>query len=164
MTSYDKYKHYHYYSKPVSHTHTIQHGHEIDVSNHTHNVSIPSHRHSFEIPSHSHDFSVPSHTHSFSVPDHTHTVTIPGHKHDVEPGIFRFGYPNAMYFSVNGASRGSFTGTSTEIDITDWLLNEDGNINRGSWYTFSVRPNALAHISVVITILGFIQSMEGGTY
>ena len=164
LTSYDKYKHYHSYSKPVSHTHTIQHGHEIDVSNHTHNVSIPSHRHSFEIPSHSHDFSVPSHTHSFSVPDHTHTVTIPGHKHDVEPGIFRFGYPNAMYFSVNGASRGSFTGTSTEIDITDWLLNEDGNINRGSWYTFSVRPNALAHISVVITILGFIQSMEGGTY
>ena len=164
LTSYDKYKHYHYYSKPVSHTHTIQHGHEIDVSNHTHNVSIPSHRHSFEIPSHSHDFSVPSHTHSFSIPNHTHTVTIPGHKHDVEPGIFRFGYPDAMYFSVNGASRGSFTGTSTEIDITDWLLNEDGNINRGSWYTFSVRPNALAHISVVITILGFIQSMEGGTY
>ena len=157
-------KHTHSYTTPTSHTHDMQHTHDMSISSHTHDVTFPSHRHTFETPSHSHQFSVPSHTHSFSVPDHTHTVTIPGHKHDVEPGIFRFGYPNAMYFSVNGASRGSFTGTSTEIDITDWLLNEDGNINRGSWHTFSVRPNALAHISVVITILGFIQSMEGGTY
>lgn len=157
-------KHTHSYTTPTKHTHDMQHTHDMSISSHTHDVTFPSHRHTFETPSHSHQFSVPSHTHSFSVPDHTHTVTIPGHKHTVEPGIFRFGYPNAMYFSVNGASRGSFTGTSTEIDITDWLLNADGNINRGSWYTFSVRPNALAHISVVITILGFIQSMEGGTY
>lgn len=157
-------KHTHSYTTPTKHTHDMQHTHDMSISSHTHDVTIPSHRHSFETPSHSHEFSVPSHTHSFSVPDHTHTVTIPGHKHTVEPGIFRFGYPNAMYFSVNGASKGSFSGSSTEIDITDWLLNADGNINRGSWHTFSVRPNALAHISVVITILGFIQSMEGGTY
>ena len=157
-------KHTHRYTTPTKHTHDMQHTHDMSISSHTHDVTFPSHRHTFETPSHSHQFSVPSHTHSFSVPDHTHTVTIPGHKHDVEPGIFRFGYPDAMYFSVNGASRGSFAGSSTEIDITDWLLNEDGNINRGSWHTFSVRPNALAHISVVITILGFIQSMEGGTY
>lgn len=157
-------KHTHSYTTPTKHTHDMQHTHDMSISSHTHDVTIPSHRHSFETPSHSHEFSVPSHTHSFSVPDHTHTVTIPGHKHTVEPGIFRFGYPNAMYFSVNGVSKGSFSGSSTEIDITDWLLNADGNINRGSWHTFSVRPNALAHISVVITILGFIQSMEGGTY
>lgn len=157
-------EHTHSYTAPTKHTHDMQHTHDMSISSHTHDVTFPSHRHTFETPSHSHQFYVPSHTHSFSVPDHTHTVTIPGHKHDVEPGIFRFGYPDAMYFSVNGASRGSFAGSSTEIDITDWLLNEDGNINRGSWHTFSVRPNALAHISVVITILGFIQSMEGGTY
>ena len=157
-------KHTHSYTTPTKHTHDMQHTHDMSISSHTHDVTFPSHRHTFETPSHSHQFSVPSHTHSFSVPDHTHTVTIPGHKHTVEPGIFRFGYPNAMYFSVNGTSKGSFSGSSTEIDITDWLLNADGNINRGSWHTFSVRPNALAHISVVITILGFIQSMEGGTY
>lgn len=164
LTSYDKYKHYHYYSKPVSHTHTIQHGHEIDVSNHTHNVSIPSHRHSFEIPSHSHSFSIPDHSHSVSIPSHTHTIEIPGHKHDIKAGIFRQGYPKTMQLYVNNALKETYTGDSYEVDITDWLANEDGDIQRGSWQTFSVKPDDLAHISVTITILGFIQSMEGGTY
>ena len=171
LTSYDKYKHYHSYSKPVSHTHTIQHGHEIDVSNHTHNVSIPSHRHSFEIddhvhalPAHTHSFSLPAHTHSFSLPAHSHTFELPSHKHDIEPGIHRYGNPTQVELKVNGNSKGFFEDRSFEVDITEWLANDDGMISRGSFQTLSVIPNDIAHISVSLTVIGFIQSLEGGNY
>ena len=171
LTSYDKYKHYHSYSKPVSHTHTIQHGHEIDVSNHTHNVSIPSHRHSFEIddhvhalPAHTHSFSLPAHTHSFSLPAHSHTFELPSHKHDIAPGIHRYGNPTQVELKVNGNSKGFFEDRSFEVDITEWLANDDGMISRGSFQTLSVIPNDIAHISVSLTVIGFIQSLEGGNY
>ena len=171
LTSYDKYKHYHSYSKPVSHTHTIQHGHEIDVSNHTHNVSIPSHRHSFEIddhvhelPAHTHSFSLPAHTHSFSLPAHRHTFELPSHKHDIAPGIHRYGNPTQVELKVNGNSKGFFEDRSFEVDITEWLANDDGMISRGSFQTLSVIPNDIAHISVSLTVIGFIQSLEGGNY
>ena len=171
LTSYDKYKHYHSYSKPVSHTHTIQHGHEIDVSNHTHNVSIPSHRHSFEIddhvhalPAHTHSFSLPAHTHSFRLPAHSHTFELPSHKHDIEPGIHRYGNPTQVELKVNGNSKGFFEDRSFEVDITEWLANDDGMISRGSFQTLSVVPNDIAHISVSLTVIGFIQSLEGGNY
>ena len=171
LTSYDKYKHYHSYSKPVSHTHTIQHGHEIDVSNHTHNVSIPSHRHSFEIddhvhelPAHTHSFSLPAHTHSFSLPAHSHTFELPSHKHDIAPGIHRYGNPTQVELKVNGNSKGFFEDRSFEVDITEWLANDDGMISRGSFQTLSVVPNDIAHISVSLTVIGFIQSLEGGNY
>ena len=162
LTSYDKYKHYHYYSKPVSHTHTIQHGHEIDVSNHTHNVSIPSHRHTFEIDDHVHE--LPAHTHSFSLPAHSHTFELPSHKHDIEPGIHRYGNPTQVELKVNGNSKGFFEDRSFEVDITEWLANDDGMISRGSFQTLSVIPNDIAHISVSLTVIGFIQSLEGGNY
>ena len=171
LTSYDKYKHYHSYSKPVSHTHTIQHGHEIDVSNHTHNVSIPSHRHSFEIddhvhelPAHTHSFSLPAHTHAFSLPAHSHTFELPSHKHDIAPGIHRYGNPTQVELKVNGNSKGFFEDRSFEVDITEWLANDDGMISRGSFQTLSVVPNDIAHISVSLTVIGFIQSLEGGNY
>ena len=162
LTSYDKYKHYHSYSKPVSHTHTIQHGHEIDVSDHTHNVSIPSHRHSFEIDDHVHE--LPAHTHSFSLPAHSHTFELPSHKHDIEPGIHRYGNPTQVELKVNGNSKGFFEDRSFEVDITEWLANDDGMISRGSFQTLSVIPNDIAHISVSLTVIGFIQSLEGGNY
>ena len=171
LTSYDKYKHYHSYSKPVSHTHTIQHGHEIDVSNHTHNVSIPSHRHSFEIddhvhelPAHTHSISLPAHTHAFSLPAHSHTFELPSHKHDIAPGIHRYGNPTQVELKVNGNSKGFFEDRSFEVDITEWLANDDGMISRGSFQTLSVIPNDIAHISVSLTVIGFIQSLEGGNY
>lgn len=165
--------HYHSYYKPISHSHNMSHyhilsgtthSHDFSVPSHTHSVSVPSHSHSFTVPAHSHSFTVQSHTHTVTIPNHTHQTTIPGHSHSIQAGIYRSGNPQTMTFKVNGAEKGTYAGRSTEIDITDWLLNKDGNINRGSWQTFSVIPDDLAHISVVITILGFIQSMEGGTY
>ena len=145
--------------------------HTHSIPNHTHSfsVGIPhshgmKHTHSVSIPSHSHGFTVNPHSHSFNIPSHSHTVDIPGHSHDIVPGIYRSGYPTEMTLFVNGVQKEVVSETNYELDITEWLANADGEINRGSWQTLSVKPDDLAHISVTITILGFIQSMEGGTF
>ena len=147
----------HRHSIPItaSHTHGIGHSHSFEIS---------SHRHTVEIPDHSHSFSLGSHSHSFSIPSHSHTVNIPGHSHDIVSGIYRSGFPSEMTLFVNRVQKAVVSETNYEVDITEWLANEDGEISRGSWQTLAVKPNDLAHISVTITILGFIQSMEGGTF
>lgn len=147
------------------HSHKVpDHMHRIRVSNfaHKHTVDIPSHRHSFEIDDHTHE--LPAHTHSFSLPAHSHTFELPSHKHDIEPGIHRYGNPTQVELKVNGNSKGFFEDRSFEVDITDWLANDDGMISRGSFQTLSVIPNDIAHISVSLTVIGFIQSLEGGNY
>lgn len=147
------------------HAHKVpDHIHRIRVSNfaHTHTVNIPSHRHSFEIDDHTHE--LPAHTHAFSLPAHSHTFELPSHKHDIEPGIHRYGNPTQVELKVNGNSKGFFEDRSFEVDITEWLANDDGMISRGSFQTLSVIPNDIAHISVSLTVIGFIQSLEGGNY
>lgn len=147
------------------HSHKVpDHMHEIRISNfaHTHTVDIPSHRHRFEIDDHTHE--LPAHTHSFSLPAHSHTFELPSHKHDIEPGIHRYGNPTQVELKVNGNSKGFFEDRSFEVDITEWLANDDGMISRGSFQTLSVIPNDIAHISVSLTVIGFIQSLEGGNY
>lgn len=147
------------------HAHKVpDHMHRIRVSNfaHTHTLNIPSHRHSFEIDDHTHE--LPAHTHSFSLPAHSHTFELPSHKHDIEPGIHRYGNPTQVELKVNGNSKGFFEDRSFEVDITEWLANDDGMISRGSFQTLSVIPNDIAHISVSLTVIGFIQSLEGGNY
>lgn len=147
------------------HAHKVpDHMHRIRVSGfaHTHTVNIPSHRHSFEIDDHTHE--LPAHTHSFSLPAHSHTFELPSHKHDIEPGIHRYGNPTQVELKVNGNSKGFFEDRSFEVDITEWLANDDGMISRGSFQTLSVIPNDIAHISVSLTVIGFIQSLEGGNY
>ena len=165
------------------HAHKVpDHMHRIRISNfaHRHSVTIPSHRHSFEIddhvhvlpahthafslPAHTHSFSLPAHTHSFSLPAHSHTFELPSHKHDIAPGIHRYGNPTQVELKVNGNSKGFFEDRSFEVDITEWLANDDGMISRGSFQTLSVVPNDIAHISVSLTVIGFIQSLEGGNY
>lgn len=147
------------------HSHKVpDHMHRIRVTNfaHKHSVTIPSHRHSFEIDDHVHE--LPAHTHSFSLPAHSHTFELPSHKHDIEPGIHRYGNPTQVELKVNGNSKGFFEDRSFEVDITEWLANDDGMISRGSFQTLSVIPNDIAHISVSLTVIGFIQSLEGGNY
>ena len=147
------------------HSHKVpDHMHRIRVTNfaHKHSVTIPSHRHSFEIDDHVHE--LPAHTHSFSLPAHSHTFELPSHKHDIAPGIHRYGNPTQVELKVNGNSKGFFEDRSFEVDITEWLANDDGMISRGSFQTLSVVPNDIAHISVSLTVIGFIQSLEGGNY
>lgn len=147
------------------HSHKVpDHMHRIRVSNfaHTHSFTIPSHRHNFEVDGHVHE--LPAHTHSFNLPAHSHTFELPSHKHDIEPGIHRYGNPTQVELKVNGNSKGFFEDRSFEVDITEWLANDDGMISRGSFQTLSVIPNDIAHISVSLTVIGFIQSLEGGNY
>ena len=148
-----------------SHRHSFEiddHVHELPA--HTHSFSLPAHTHSFSLPAHTHAFSLPAHTHAFSLPAHSHTFELPSHKHDIEPGIHRYGNPTQVELKVNGNSKGFFEDRSFEVDITEWLANDDGMISRGSFQTLSVVPNDIAHISVSLTVIGFIQSLEGGNY
>jgi len=133
--------------------------HYMEVAAHTHNVDVPAHKHSFSVPAHSHDFSVPAHTHSVNIPAHSHSFTIPGHSHNIEAGIFRFGSPKSFRVLVNGEVKATFTGSSAEIDLTEYLIDEDtGKITRGSWQSLEILPDDLAYIKVSLMVQGFVQS------
>lgn len=145
------------------HSHTMRnHAHSFSgtSSSHTHGMS---HTHRVSIPSHSHSFSVGAHTHSVSIPSHTHSVSILDHTHGIEQGIFEFGGANGATIWVNGQEKGAM-GTDHDVDLTEWLLNEDGKIDRGRWHKVEVVPDELAYVTIDIYIQGFVQSRGGSTY
>lgn len=145
------------------HSHTMRnHAHSFSgtSSSHTHGMS---HTHRVSIPSHSHSFSVGAHTHSVSIPNHTHSVSIPNHTHGIEQGIFEFGGASGATIWVNGQEKGAM-GTDHDVDLTEWLLNEDGKIDRGRWHKVEVVPDELAYVTIDIYIQGFVQSRGGSTY
>ena len=145
------------------HSHTMRnHAHSFSgtSSSHTHGMS---HTHRVSIPSHSHSFSVGAHTHSVSIPAHTHSVSIPNHTHGIEQGIFEFGGASGATIWVNGKEKGAM-GTDHDVDLTEWLLNEDGKIDRGRWHKVEVVPDELAYVTIDIYIQGFVQSRGGSTY
>lgn len=145
------------------HSHTMRnHAHSFSgtSSSHTHGMS---HTHRVSIPSHSHSFQVGAHTHSVSIPSHTHSVSIPDHTHGIEQGIFEFGGANGATIWVNGEEKGAM-GTDHDVDLTEWLLNEDGKIDRGRWHKMEVVPDDLAYVTIDIYIQGFVQSRGGSTY
>lgn len=145
------------------HSHTMRnHAHSFSgtSSSHTHGMS---HTHRVSIPSHSHSFQVGAHTHSVSIPSHTHSVSIPDHTHGIEQGIFEFGGANGATIWVNGQKKGAM-GTDHDVDLTEWLLNDDGKIDRGRWHKVEVVPDDLAYVTIDIYIQGFVQSRGGSTY
>lgn len=145
------------------HSHTMRnHAHSFSgtSSSHTHGMS---HTHRVSIPSHSHSFQVGAHTHSVSIPSHTHSVSIPNHTHGIEQGIFEFGGASGATIWVNGQEKGAM-GTDHDVDLTEWLLNEDGKIDRGRWHKVEVVPDELAYVTIDIYIQGFVQSRGGSTY
>lgn len=134
-----------------------------EASGHTHDYTfVKGHRHEIELEDHSHSVSFGSHSHSVSIPSHTHTVTIPAHDHTITPGIYRFGSPKQLSIYVNGVFRQSVDGTSAEVDITDWLV-EDGKIPRGTWHEIEVIPDDLAYIMIDMYVQGFVQSRGDST-
>ena len=153
-----------YTGRSEGHTHTVPVGlgHKHNIS-HSHSFSIPDHTHRVSIPSHSHSFQVGAHTHSVSIPSHTHSVSIPAHTHGIEQGIFEFGGANGATIWVNGKEKGAM-GTDHDVDLTEWLLNDDGKIDRGRWHKVEVVPDDLAYVTIDIYIQGFVQSRGGSTY
>lgn len=144
------------------HTHTYgaaTHVHYIELANHSHEVTVPKHSHNFTVPEHSHNFTVPKHSHTVTIPAHSHSFTIPGHSHNIEAGIFRFGSPKSFRVLVNGEVKATFTGSSAEIDLTEYLIDGDsGKITRGSWQSLEILPDDLAYIKVSLMVQGFVQS------
>jgi len=151
------------------HAHAIslsrfQHSHVVLIDYHSHNITIPGHSHSVSIPSHSHSVSIPSHNHSVSIPSHTHNVNIPNHTHGIVQGIYEFGSPTSADLYVNGIKKATIPASSSEIDITQYLLNAQGYVPRGSWINLEVKPNDLSYVIINLFVQGFIQSAGGGTY
>ena len=145
------------------HYHTMRnHAHSFSGTSSTHTHGM-SHTHRVSIPSHSHSFQVGAHTHSVSIPSHTHSVSIPDHTHGIEQGIFEFGGASGATIRVNGHEKGAM-GTDHDVDLTEWLLNDDGKIDRGRWHKVEVVPDALAYVTIDIYIQGFVQSRGGSTY
>lgn len=134
-----------------------------EASGHIHEYDyVRGHRHEIDLEDHYHSVSIPSHSHSVSIPGHTHKVTIPAHDHTITPGIYRFGSPNSLTLYINGEKRQTISGTSAEIDITDWLI-KDGKIPRGTWHEIEVRPNDLAYVMIDMYVQGFVQSRGDAT-
>ena len=161
--------------KISSHTHTVQipsHTHSVSIPNHTHTVQAAAHTHTVQIQSHTHTVSITAHqhtvtaeahTHSVTIPSHDHSVTIPAHTHTIEQGIFEFGSPRSATVSVNGAVAFSMDNDG-DFDLTPYLLNANGKIDRGTWQHVAVSPDDLAYITIDLYVQGFIQSEGGSIY
>ena len=148
-----------------AHSHSItisSHSHSVSLPSHTHSVSLPSHTHSVSLPSHTHSVTIAAHTHSITISNHTHTITIPDHTHNIEQGIFTFGNPTSAGLYINGVYKAAVE-ADTEMDITQYLLNNQGKINRGAWHSIEVLPNDKAYITIDMVVQGFIQSRGGNT-
>jgi len=149
----------------AAHSHTVQiqsHTHTVNIPNHDHSVSIGAHSHSVTIPAHSHTVTTTNHSHSITIPAHTHTVNIPNHTHSIEQGIFTFGAPSSATLYVDGRNRATVS-LNEEMDLTAYLLNENGKIDRGAWHSVEIEPNDKAYITIDLMIQGFIQSRGGNT-
>lgn len=125
---------------------------------HTH----PEHTH--DVQEHTHSVTVPSHSHNVTIPAHSHNVTIPAHGHEITPGIFFFGSPKSFDVFVNGTKTLTITGTDAEIDLTEFLTDENTSmIPRGSWHSVEIRPNDIAYVSMDMYVQGFVQSRGDAT-
>lgn len=156
--------HSHLHTLP-NHRHTIviaAHSHSFEVPSHSHGFSIGAHTHSVSLPSHTHSVTIAAHTHSITISNHTHSITIPDHTHNIEQGIFTFGNPTSAGLYINGVYKAAVE-TDTEMDITQYLLNNQGKINRGAWHSIEVLPNDKAYITIDMVVQGFIQSRGGNT-
>ena len=157
--------HRHYYITVNMHAHTVTipgHSHIVDIPAHAHTFSTPNHTHSISLSNHTHSITIAAHTHSITIANHTHSITIPDHTHSIEQGIFTFGNPTSAGLYINGVYKAAVQ-ADTEMDITQYLLNNQGKINRGAWHSIEVLPNDKAYITIDMVVQGFIQSRGGNT-
>ena len=126
------------------------HSHEMA---HTH--SINGHQHNVTIPSHTHDINIPSHEHGFSIPQHTHATIY---------GIYQGGTASSATLRVDGKNVGAVQ-QSQDIDIVDYLSKDGGGkVQRGTWHTVEIIPNALTRVEADIMTQIYVQSHGGGDY
>ena len=124
------------------------------------------------LPAHSHTITFElAHAHSLS--PHKHTFTIPDHQHNIEYGIFEFEQmPASIIVKVDGNTIPNTELSENSLDITEYLKNTDGKINRGSFHIIEIypvedeinNPNGLARIEANVIVQCFIQSRGGGDF
>lgn len=141
-------------------TYTTDNGwvNELDTSHFSY-----SHYHSVFTEPHTHEVNIPDHTHRFTLPAHTHKFSSPAHSHEIIPGIYKFGKAKTFSVYVEGQYKASYSGTSAEIDVTNYLLDNERKIPRDQWLTIEVRPDDLAYISIDLVFQGFVQSRGDAT-
>ena len=100
----------------------------------------------------------PAHGHQTRIWGHTHTISLPNHEHQISPVIEHFGNAQQFRLVVNGADRGLYTTTDTEVNLVPYLLDGKGRIERGRWHTVAVRPNDVARVEMSYYVQGFIRS------
>ncbi|MBQ6621537.1 MAG: phage tail protein [Mogibacterium sp.] len=152
----------------ASHRHSIKnHYHLVPYHQHTHEFTIGSHSHTVEVKKHSHTVAIDDHTHTVKVPSHSHTVTIPGHKHDIQYGIYTASdTPTRADVYIGSSNTPAFSMEKNwEGDITQYLIDSNsGKIPRGRFLKITIKPDALAKVTVSSAIQAFIQSKTGGKY
>lgn len=123
-------------------------GNWVSSGDHTHTLT-------FTVNSHSHDVRI-------EVPSHEHKITISAHEHDQINGIFEGGRANQCFLKVDGKSVYNY---NHEVDLVPYLSKDgSGKIERGTWHTVAIVPDALTRINASIFIQLFTNSRGGGDY
>jgi phage minor structural protein len=162
-------------STSPSHSHTAtvdgKSGSTSSDGSHTHLMpnfamvgEVPSHSHSFTVSSHQHDVTIPAHTHDINIPSHEHGFSIPQHTHATIYGIYQGGTAQSATLRVDGKNAGAVQ-PNADIDIVNYLSKDGGGkIQRGTWHTVEVVPNALTRVEADIMMQIYVQSHGGGDY
>ena len=159
QTSVERYSDYEDASSHPNHRHYVNlgyHAHKISGSSFSHSHGM-DHTHEIEID-------ISGHSHTVEIPEHSHYFIIPAHTHAIKAGIFESGSPSSFDIYVNGEKRATVDDTSFDDDITMWLLGDDGLVPRNQWIDMEIRPNDNAYVVASVFIQGFIQSRGGGNY
>ncbi|SKB36233.1 phage minor structural protein, N-terminal region [Acetoanaerobium noterae] len=139
-------------------------GHSHGIPDHAHRVSIYGHSHGFNAPSHKHNFEVKDHSHNVNIPNHQHSISLPSHIHELQFGIYRGTTANSVTIKVDGKTIPQ-TSPGQDIDIVAYLATDSGGrINRNTWHTIEIIPNALTRIVANVFMQIFTNSRGGGDY
>ena len=155
-----------------SHIHglRLQHSHPnvtvtIPANSFSHGHFSPPHAHT-GLP-HAHTGLPHGHTgvpHSHTGVPHEHTIpnmfiNIPNHQHIMTPRMATYtGQPTSFQIRINGIARQTVNETHFNRDITDWLLNPQGQLLRGVYNRIEIIPNGPAHVRQMVCVQGFVNS------
>lgn len=136
----------------MAHAHGSDHNHILGPNhntNHTHGIP---HEHTMY------------HTHNMA---HTHSVVLPNHTHAMRPNMLQWALAtNNFVILINGVQRVSSTAANRTWsgDITNWLLDTQGNLQRNFRHRIEVRPTAgFAHFSQMVSVQGYLVPRNGET-
>lgn len=124
----------------TDHTHTAYHWHTVPIS-----VNIPQ----IDIV----------------IPEHNHTMTIPYHSHGISYGIYEGGTAQSVTVRVDGADLPADALSDGQVDVAPYMsADDDGKIQRGTWHTIEIIPDALTRIVGNLYMQIFIQHRGGGSF